>query len=153
MSLRETLNAHMKEAMRAKEAKRLATIRLILAALKDKDIAARTEESREGIPDAEILQLLGKMIRQRQESAETYENAGRPELAANERAEIAIIEGYLPKQMSEAETQAVVAALIAELGAVGVKDMGRVMGALKERFAGQMDMGKANPIVKALLAG
>lgn len=151
MGLREQLNEAMKDAMRAKETRRLSTIRLMLAAIKDKDIASRTEESRAGIGDDEILLLFGKMIKQREESAASYDGGGRPELAAAEREEIAIIQSYLPKQMSEAEVESAAKAVIAELGAASMKDMGKVIGALKERFAGQMDFAKASGVVKGLL--
>ena len=151
MSLREKLTEAMKEAMKAKDAKRLATVRLMLAALKDKDIAARSETSRELLGDDEILSLLAKMIKQREESAAVYVQGGRPELAENERAEIVIIREFMPKQMDEAAAKAAIAAVVAELGATSVKDMGKVMGALKERFAGQMDFGKASGQVKEAL--
>ncbi|MBV9548675.1 MAG: GatB/YqeY domain-containing protein [Alphaproteobacteria bacterium] len=152
MSLRQKMNDAMKEAMKAKDAKRLATIRLMLAALKDKDIAARSETSRELLGDDEILSLLAKMIKQREESAAVYLQGGRPELADSEKAEIAIIREFMPKQMDEAEAKAAISAVVAELGATSVKDMGKVMGALKERYAGQMDFGKASGQVKEALA-
>ena len=152
MGLREQLNEAMKDAMRAKEARRLSTIRLVLAAIKDKDIANRTEDSRVGISDGEILSLLGKMIKQREESAATYESGGRPELAAAEREEIAIIQAYLPRQMSDAEVEAAAKGVIAELGAASMKDMGKVIGTLKERYAGQMDFGRASSLVKDRLS-
>jgi uncharacterized protein YqeY len=151
MSLRQKMNDAMKEAMKAKDAKRLATVRLMLAALKDRDIAARSETSRELLGDDEILSLLAKMIKQREESAAVYFQGGRPELAENERAEIAIIREFMPKQMDEAEAKAAIAAVVAELGATSVKDMGKVMGALKERYAGQMDFGRASGQVKEAL--
>ena len=145
--MREKLREDLKAAMKAKEARRLGTLRLMLAAIQERDNAAPSGK----IDDADIQPVLAKMIRQRKESLETYEKAGRADLAAVEREEIAIIETYLPKQMSEADARGAVAALIKELGASSMKDMGRVMGALKERFAGQMDMGKANGVVKELL--
>ena len=151
MSLRAQLNDAMKEAMKAKDAKRLATVRLMLAALKDKDIAARSETSRELLGDDEILSLLAKMIKQREESAVVYVQGGRPELAENERAEIVIIREFMPKQMEEADAKAAIAAVVAELGATSVKDMGKVMAALKERYAGQMDFGRASGQVKEAL--
>jgi len=151
MSLRDQLNDAMKEAMKAKDAKRLATVRLVLAALKDRDIAARSETSRELLGDDEILTLLAKMIKQREESAAVYLQGGRPELADNEKAEIAIIREFMPRQMDEAEAKAAIAAVVAELGATSVKDMGKVMGALKERYAGQMDFGRASGQVKEAL--
>jgi uncharacterized protein len=151
MSLREKLTDAMKDAMKAKDAKRLATVRMMLAALKDKDIAARTETSRDLLGDDEILSLLAKMIKQREESAAVYVQGGRPELAENEKAEIAIIREFMPRQMDETEAKAAIAAVVAELGATSVKDMGKVMGTLKERFAGQMDFGKASGQVKEAL--
>jgi uncharacterized protein YqeY len=151
MSLRQKMTDAMKEAMKAKDAKRLATVRLMLAALKDRDIAARSETSRELLGDDEILSLLAKMIKQREESAAVYLQGGRPELADNEKAEIAIIREFMPRQMDEAEARAAIAAVVAELGATSVKDMGKVMSALKERYAGQMDFGRASGQVKEAL--
>ena len=152
MGLRERLNESMKEAMKAKEQKRLATLRMVLAALKDRDIAARTETSRDLLGDDDILLLLAKMIKQREDSVAAYEAGNRPELAAAERDEIEVIRSFMPKQMSEDETRAAAAAVIAELGASQMKDMGRVMGAMKERYAGQMDFAKASAMVKTLLS-
>ena len=152
MGLRDRFNDALKEAMRAKATKRLSTLRLVLAAVKDRDIAARTEASREGVSDDEILQVLTKMIKQREESAVTYDAGLRPELAAGEREEILIIREFMPKQLGPEETRAAVAAAIAETGAASMKDMGKVMAALKERFAGQMDFAKAGSAVKELLA-
>lgn len=152
MALRERLNESMKDAMRAKDQRRLGTIRLMLAALKDRDIANRTEDSREGISDDDILTLLAKMIKQREESTETYDKGGRPELAAAERQEIVVIREFMPQQMGADEAKAAASAVIAELGAASMKDMGRVMAALKERFAGQMDFAKASATVKDLLS-
>lgn len=149
--LRARFTAEMKEAMKAGEKDKLATIRMIQAALKDKDIEARGL-GKEAVSDEEILALLQKMIKQRTESAGVYEQGGRPELAANERAEIAIIQGFLPRQMDEAETKAAIEAAIAETGAAGPKDMGKVIGALKGKFAGRMDFGKASGLVKDALA-
>lgn len=148
--LRDRFMSDLKEAMKAGEKPRLGTIRLIQAALKDKDIEARGA-GKGPISDDEILQLLQKMVKQRQESAKMYGDGGRPELADQENAEIAIISVYLPKQMDEAEARTAIAAVIAETGAAGVKDMGKVMGELKTRYAGQMDFGKASPLVKQLL--
>ncbi|MCP5411750.1 MAG: GatB/YqeY domain-containing protein [Alphaproteobacteria bacterium] len=153
MSLRQQLNDAMKDAMKAKDAKRLATLRLVLAALKDRDIAARTEDSRELLGDDEILTLLAKMIKQREESAAAYDAGNRPELAAGERAEIAVIRDFMPRQMDEAETTAAIKAVIADVGASSIKDMGKVMAALKERHAGQMDFSKASAATKAALSG
>jgi uncharacterized protein YqeY len=152
MGLREDLNTAMKEAMKAKDAKRLATVRLVLAALKDRDIAARSETSRELLGDDEILSLLAKMIKQRDESATAFDAGNRPELAAGEREEIAIIRGFMPAQMDEAGIKAAAAATIADLGASSIKDMGKVMAAMKERYAGQMDFARASALVKASLS-
>ena len=153
MSLRQQLNDAMKKAMKAKDAKRLGTLRLILAALKDKDIAARSETSRELLGDDEILGLLAKMIKQREESATAFDAGNRPELAAGEREEIVIIRGFMPKQMDETEAGAAIKSVIAELGATSIKDMGKVMAALKERYAGQMDFGRASAATKTALSG
>ena len=153
MGLRDRFNEQLKEAMKAKDQKRVSTLRMVNAALKDKDIAARTETSREGVSDDDVLSLLAKMIKQREESAEAFEKGGRPELAANERDEIAIIREFMPKQMSPDEARAATQAIIAETGAASMKDMGKVMAALKERYAGQMDFAKASGIVKDLLSG
>ncbi|HXZ68908.1 MAG TPA: GatB/YqeY domain-containing protein [Alphaproteobacteria bacterium] len=145
--MREKLRDDMKAAMKAKETRRLSTIRLMLAAIQERDNAAPNGK----IPDEEIPPVLTKMVRQRKESLETYEKAGREDLAKVEREEILIIESYLPKQMSEPEVRTAIAALVKEIGATSPKDMGKVMGALKARFSGQMDMAKANGIVKELL--
>ncbi len=152
MGLREQFTEQMKEAMKAKDAKRLATLRMVLAALKDRDIAARTETSRELLGDDEILLLLAKMIKQREESAAAYDAGNRPELAAGERAEIEIIRSFMPKQMSAQETRAAAEAVVAETGASAMKDMGKVMAVMKERYAGQMDFAKASGVVKELLS-
>ena len=152
MSLRQKLNDAMKEAMKAKDAKRLATVRLMLAALKDRDIAARTETSKDLIGDDEILTLLAKMIKQREESATAFDAGKRPELAAGEREEIAIIRSFMPAQMDEAGVKVAADTVIAELGASSIKDMGKVMAAMKERYAGQMDFGRASALVKDRLS-
>ena len=152
MSLRQQLNDSMKEAFKAKDAKRLATLRLVLAALKDRDIAARTETSRDLLGDDEILSLLAKMIKQREESALAYDAGKRPEVAAGEREEIAIIRSFMPAQMDEAGVKAAAQGVIAELGATSIKDMGKVMAAMKERYAGQMDFARASAIVKEFLS-
>lgn len=152
MSLRDRFTADMKTAMLAKDEVRLGAIRLIMAALKDKDIAARTADSREGIKDEQILSMLQGMIKQRQESVKMYEQGNRPELAAQETAEIRVIEGYLPKQLSDDEARAAVAGAIAATGAAGIKDMGRVMAELKAKYSGQMDFSKAGILVKEKLA-
>lgn len=151
MSLREQFSEQMKQAMRAKDSKRLSTIRLIMAALKERDIANRTEESRDQVSDGEILSLLGKMVKQREESAAAYDGGGRPELAQAERDEISVIREFMPKQLSEMEMKAAVEKTIAETGATSLKDMGKVMGALKEKFAGRMDLGRAGAAVKEAL--
>ena len=152
MALREQLGVALKEAMKASDRKRTGTLRLVLAALKDRDIADRTAESREGISDDEILTLLAKLIKSREDSVELYEKGGRPELAAAEREEIAIIREFMPKQMGPDEAKAAIAAVISETGAASMKDMGKVMAALKERFAGKMDFAKASAAVKELLS-
>lgn len=153
MGLRDQFNAALKEAMKAKEARRVSTLRMILAGVKDRDIAARTETNREGVADDDLLTLLAKMIKQREDSAEAYDKGGRPELAQQERDEIEIIREFMPKQMGADEMQAAITAVIGETGAASMKDMGKVMAALKERFAGQMDFAKAGATVKAVLAG
>jgi len=153
MTLRERLNEALKDAMKARAQRRVSTIRLVLAAIKERDIAKRTEESREGITDEEILSLFAKLVRQREESAETYEKGGRPELAAAEREEVEIIHEFMPRQMSEAEVHAAAQQAIQDAGAAAVKDIGKVMALLKERHGGQMDFGKAGPVVKSLLMG
>jgi uncharacterized protein YqeY len=150
--LREQLAEALKEAMRAGDKRRTGTLRLILAAIKDRDIAGRENGSRDLVGDDDILQLLQKMIRQRRESIETFEKGGRMELADQERGEIAVIEGFLPQQMGEAEIAAAVDAVAAELGAAGLKDMGRVMAALRERYPGTMDFGKASAAAKQRLS-
>lgn len=150
--LREAFSTAQKEALRSGDKTRLATVRLISAALKDRDIEARTA-SRDPLSDEEILALLQKMVKQRQESADIYVKAGREELAAQELAEIGVLESFLPAQMDAAATEAAVKAAIAETGAAAMKDMGKVVGALKAKYAGQMDFGKASGVVKALLSG
>ena len=150
--LRDQLMSDLKVAMKAGEKARLSTIRLIQSALKDKDIEARGA-GKEPLSDDEILQLMQKMVKQRQESAKLYLDGGRPELADQENGEIAIIMAYLPQQMDEAEARTAIAGVITEIGAAGLKDMGKVMAELKTRFAGKMDFGKASPAVKQLLGG
>src|SRR5580700_872081 len=152
MSLRAQLNDAMKEAMKSKDAKRVATVRLVLAALKDRDIAARTETSRDLLGDDEILSLLAKMIKQREESATAFDAGKRPELAAGEREEIAIIRSFMPAQMDEGAVKEAAGKVIAELGASSIKDMGKVMAAMKERYAGQMDFAKASALIKERLS-
>jgi uncharacterized protein len=152
MGLRDQLSNAVKEAMKARDQKRLSCLRLVQANIKDKDIAGRTEESREGISDDEILQLFAKLIKSREDSVALYEQGGRPELAEAERAEIAVIREFMPKQMDEAETAKAIAAVITEVGAASMKDMGKVMAALKERHAGKMDFAKASAAVKEQLS-
>jgi len=151
MTKREEITAAMKTAMKEKNQTALSTIRLIQAALKDRDIAARGQGNADGISDAEILSMLQSMIKQRQESAQTYCDAGREELAEREEAEIEVIQTFLPKQLSEDEVNAAIAKIIEDTGAADIKDMGKVMGALKTQYAGQIDMGKAGGLVKVKL--
>ncbi|MDB5644717.1 GatB/YqeY domain-containing protein [Methylobacterium sp.] len=148
--LRARLTTEMKEAMKAGEKAKLATVRMIQAALKDKDIEARGL-GREPASDEEILALLQKMIKQRNESAAVYDQGGRPELAENERNEVAIIASYLPQQMDEAETRAAIDKAVAETAAAGPKDMGKVIAVLKGAYAGRMDFAKASGLVKEAL--
>ncbi|MDP1838020.1 MAG: GatB/YqeY domain-containing protein [Reyranella sp.] len=151
--LRDKLNDAMKEAMRARDQAALGTIRLILAKLKDVDIAARTEASREGVADDKILSMMQGMIKQRNESIVLYEKGNRADLADKEKAEIAVIERFLPQQMDEAAVEAAVREAMATAGATTVKDMGGVMAALKAKYAGQMDFAKASAAVKKALSG
>lgn len=148
--LRERFTAEMKEAMKAGDKGRLGAIRLIQAALKDKDIEARGA-GKEPLSDEEILALLQKMVKQRQESITMYEQGGRMELAQQEKDEVAVITSYLPRQMDEAETRAAVEAAIAATGAASMKDMGKVIGRLRAEYAGKMDFAKASGLVKELL--
>ena len=150
MELRERLSAGLKTAMREQDALRLGTLRLINAALKDQDIALRAENRTVG--DAEATAILAKMVKQRQESARAYEEGGRLELAEKERAEIKVIEGFLPRKLGEAEVTAAIDDAVARTGATSLRDMGRVMGELKARHAGQMDFGAAGAAVKARLS-
>jgi len=151
--LRDKLNDAMKEAMRARDQAALGTIRLILAKLKDVDIAARTEASREGVADDKILSMMQGMIKQRNESIVLYEKGNRADLADKEKAEIAVIERFLPQQMDEGAVEAAVREAVAAAGATTVKDMGGVMAALKAKYAGQMDFAKASAAVKKVLTG
>jgi uncharacterized protein YqeY len=153
MSLRAQLTDAMKEAMKSKDAKRLATVRLILAALKDRDIAARSETNKDLVSDDDILTLLAKMIKQREESATAFDAGNRPEMATGEREEIAVIRTFMPAQMDDAAMKDAVAKTIAEAGATSIKDMGKVMAVLKERYAGQMDFSKASAATKDALSG
>ncbi|WP_273691734.1 GatB/YqeY domain-containing protein [Ketogulonicigenium vulgare] len=152
MDLREKTTAAAKDAMRARDSARLSTLRLISAAIKDRDIDARGE-GKDAISDADITVLLAKMVRQRQESASVYDSGNRPELAAKERAEIAVIEEFLPRQLDSAEVEAAIAAAIAATEAASLRDMGRIMDYLRVNYAGQMDFGKAGAIIKAQLNG
>jgi len=150
--LRDDINNAVKEAMKAKDERKLGTLRMVNSTIKNADIEARGQ-GKPPLPDAELLSVLQKMIKQRQEAVELYDRGGRAELAAQERAEIAIISAYLPKQMSEDEVKAAIGAAIAEINAAGIKDMGKVIGVLKAKYAGQMDFAKASGLVKAALAG
>jgi uncharacterized protein YqeY len=150
--LRNRFSERLKDALRSKDQRAISTVRLILAALKDRDIAARGRGKTDGIGEDEILQMLQTMVKQRREAIELYKAGQREDLVRQEEEEIGVIESFLPKQLGEAEMDAAVAALVSELGATGIKDMGRVMGVLKERFAGQMDVAKASAIVKRRLA-
>ena len=149
--LRERISADLKTAMRAKDARTVSTLRLILAALKDRDIAARGGGDDGVISDADILKMMQTMVRQRRDSIELYEKGGRLELAEREAEEIAVIERYLPAQLDEAAMREAITATLADVGASSLKDMGKVMSALRDRHAGQMDFGKAGAIVKEQL--
>ncbi len=149
--VREAINSQLKEATKAQQKRRMATLRLMTAAIKDRGIQNRTAGKGDEVEESEVMEILAKMVKQRRESADTYESAGRLELAEQEREEIVIIEEFLPRQLSEDDVAAAVSEVIEELGAEGLKDMGRTMGALKERYAGQMDFGKASAMVKAKL--
>jgi uncharacterized protein len=149
--LRDDINTAVKEAMKAKDERKLSTLRMVNSTLKNADIAARGE-GKPPLSDSDILSVLQKMIKQRQESVELYDKGGRAELAAQEREEIAVISAYLPKQMSEDDVKAAISATVAETGASGIKDMGKVIGVLKTKYAGQMDFAKASALVKATLS-
>ena len=151
MDLRSRVGAALKDAMRAKDTVRLSTLRLVTAAIKDRDIALRGEGRDEGAGDADVLAILARMVKQRQESARAYEEGGRLDMAEEERAEIAVIEEFLPRQLRDAEVDAAIDEAVAETDAHGVRDMGRVMAALKGRYQGQMDFGRVGPMVKARL--
>jgi uncharacterized protein YqeY len=146
--IRERISGDLKEAIKAKDAPRISTLRLICAAVKDRDIAARSADNRDEVPDSVILAILAKMIKQRQESARAYEEGGRLDLAAQEEQEVAIIRDYLPKQMSETEVEKAIAAAIADCGACSVRDMGKVMATLKARHTGKMDFARAGAAIK-----
>jgi uncharacterized protein YqeY len=149
--LREQLKDSLADGMRARDKIKTSTLRLILAAVKDRDIANRDGDNREGVGDDQILQILQKMVSQRRDSIVTYEEAGRLELAEQEREEITVIEGFLPKQMNKGEIDTAVQAAVADLGCGSIRDMGKLMSALREKYAGQMDFGKASGVAKALL--
>ncbi|MEI4471208.1 GatB/YqeY domain-containing protein [Frigidibacter sp. MR17.24] len=152
MTMKDRIASALKEAMKAKDADRLSTLRLINAAIKDREIAARGEGGGEGgVGDAEVLAILAKMVKQRQESARAYEEGGRLELAEKELAEIKVIEEYLPRQLTGDEIAAAIDGAVAETGAASLRDMGKVMGALKARYAGQMDFGAVGGLLKARL--
>ncbi len=151
--MRSEFQIKLKESLKAKEEVATATIRLILAALKDRDISARGNGKVDGVDENEILSMLGSMIKQRKESGQTYADAGRDDLANREQAEIEVIQGFMPAQLGDDEVAKVIEELVSETGAADIKDMGKVMGALKERYAGQIDMGKAGGLVKQKLAG
>ena len=152
MDLRASIMAATKQAMKEKAANRLSTLRLISAAIKDRDIAARAEGNDEGVGDDELLSILGKMTRQRSESAKTYEEAGRIDLAERELEEITVIEEFLPRQLDEGEVDAAIDAAIRTVGAASIRDMGKVMGELKGKYTGQMDFGSVGAKVKGKLS-
>jgi len=149
--MREIINTAVKDAMRSKDKLRLSTLRLVNAAIKDKDIALRTEDRPDGVSSSEILQILGKMVKQRQESAKAYEEGGRLELAEQELSEIKIIEEFLPRQLSDDEVSKVIKDTIALVGASSIRDMGKVMGSLKGQYTGQLDFGKVGTMIKKIL--
>ncbi len=149
--LRDDINAAVKDAMKAKDERKLSTLRMVNSTIKNADIEARGQ-GKPPLADGDILAVLQKMIKQRQESVELYDKGGRAELAAQEREEIAVITAYLPKQMSEDEVKAAIAAAVSETGAAGMKDMGKVIGVLRGKYAGQMDFGKASGLVKTALS-
>jgi hypothetical protein len=149
--MRDIINEAVKDAMRSKEKLRLSTLRLINAAIKDKDIALRMEDRPDGVSSSEILQILGKMVKQRQESARAYEEGGRLELAQQELSEIKIIEEFLPRQLSDEDVAKAIEEVISDIGATSIRDMGKVMASLKETYTGQMDFGQVGAKIKSLL--
>jgi len=151
MALREQFTTALKASMKAGDQRRVSTVRMIIAALKDRDIDARGKGNPSGIDEGDIQRMLQGLVKQRREAIELYERGNRPELAQQEREEIAVIETFLPKQMSDAEAEAAIKQAIAAVGAASVKDMGKVMAALKEKYSGQLDLSKAGGIVKKLL--
>ncbi|WP_417208005.1 GatB/YqeY domain-containing protein [Antarctobacter sp.] len=152
MELRERVNAAVKQAMRDKARDRLSTLRLINAAIKDRDIAVRAEGNEQGVDEAGVLAILGKMVKQRRESAKSYEEASRLDLAERELAEIEVIEEFLPRALTDKEVAAAIDAAMTEVGADSIRDMGRVMGVLKSKYTGQMDFGAVGPQVKDRLS-
>ncbi|MEN8685697.1 GatB/YqeY domain-containing protein [Marivita sp.] len=152
MDLRTRLNTSIKQAMRDKDSARLSTLRLINAAIKDRDIAARGEGNEDGVGDDEVLGILGKMVKQRKDTAKTYEEGGRLDLAERELSEIGVIEEFLPRKLSDDEVETAVDAAMSETGASSIRDMGRVMGALKSKYTGQMDFGAVGGMVKDRLS-
>lgn len=149
--MRDKINAALKAAIKAQDKRRMSTLRLINAAIKDRDIAARSHGQDEGVSDAEVLEILAKMVKQRQDAIKSFIEGGRPDLAQQEQEEIDVIQTFMPKQLSEKETRRVCEQLVNEIGAVGLKDMGRCMSTLKERYRGQMDFSKASQHVKEML--
>lgn len=152
MDMRERVNVALKQAMKDRAVDRLSTLRLINAAIKDRDIAARGDGDSEGVGDAEVLAILGKMSKQRMESVRAYEEGGRVDLAERERAEIAVIEEFLPRQLTSSEIDAAVSEAISLTGATTIRDMGKVMGELKAKYTGQMDFGAVGPMIKTRLS-
>ena len=152
MGMKDKIALALKDAMRSKEQARLSTLRLINAAIKDREIALRGEDGGGELADSDILAILGKMVKQRQESARAYEEGGRLELAEKELSEVGVIEEFLPRQLSSEEVTEAVAAAIAKVGASSIRDMGRVMGELKAKYTGQMDFGAVGPMIKDKLA-
>jgi uncharacterized protein len=152
MTLRLRLQTALKEAMKAQAAARLSTLRLINAAIKDRDIASRGDGGPEEIPEGEILALMGKMVKQRHESARAYEEGGRLELAEKELNEVTVIEEFLPRRLEASQVDAAIAAAVSEIGATSIRDMGKVIAVLKARYAGQMDFGAVGPRVKDMLS-
>lgn len=152
MDLRTRLNTSVKQAMRDKDSARLSTLRLINAAIKDRDIAARGDGNEDGVGDDEVLGILGKMVKQRKDTAKTYEEGGRLDLAERELSEVGVIEEFLPRKLSDDEVAKAVDAAVSETGASSIRDMGRVMGALKSKYTGQMDFGAVGGMVKDRLS-
>jgi hypothetical protein len=151
MDMREKIAQALKDAMKSRDTERLSTLRLINAAIKDREIALRSEGDGDTVGDPEVLAIMGKMVKQRQESARAYEEGGRLELAEKELSEVRVIEDFLPRQLSPEEVQAAIDAAIKAIGASSIRDMGRVMGELKSKYTGQMDFGAVGPMVKARL--